>query len=144
MNYKSITQLEEEVIEEFSVFDDWMSKYEYLIELGKNLPLIKPEYKTEEFKVKGCQSQVWLSAELKDGKLHFTADSDAVISKGIISLMIRVLSGHRPEDILEADLNFINEIGLTQNLSPNRANGLSAMIKYIKKYAKLHAGQSVQ
>jgi cysteine desulfuration protein SufE len=140
---KSIKETEDEIIEEFSLFDDWMGKYEYIIELGKNLPLIDPKFKTEEFKVKGCQSQVWLSSEMKDGKLFYYADSDAVITKGIISLLIRVLSGHKPGEISEADMNFINKIGLKEHLSPNRANGLTAMINYMKKYAAAYAEQNV-
>jgi cysteine desulfuration protein SufE len=141
---RTIQQIENEIVEEFSLFDDWMAKYEYIIELGKNLPLIDPKYKTEEFKVRGCQSQVWLSSAMKDGKLYYTADSDAVITKGIIALLIRVLSGQKPEDILNAKLEFINQIGMRKHLSPNRANGLTSMINHMKNYAKIYAGQSVQ
>lgn len=141
---KTLKETEDEIIDEFSLFDDWMSKYEYIIELGKHLPIIDAEHKTEEFKIKGCQSQVWLTAEMKDGKLHYKADSDAVITKGIIALLIRVLSGHRPEEILNADLSFVDNIGMHEHLSPNRSNGLTAMINYMKNYAKIYAGQSVQ
>ena len=144
MQEKTLKETEDEIIDEFSLFDDWMSKYEYIIELGKHLPIIDAEHKTEEFKIKGCQSQVWLTAEMKDGKLHYKADSDAVITKGIIALLIRVLSGHRPEEILNADLSFVDNIGMHEHLSPNRSNGLTAMINYMKNYAKIYAGQSVQ
>ena len=144
MQEKTLKETEDEIIDEFSLFDDWMSKYEYIIELGKHLPIIDSEHKTEEFKIKGCQSQVWLTAEMKDGKLHYKADSDAVITKGIIALLIRVLSGHRPEEILNAELGFINKIGMHEHLSRNRSNGLTAMTNYMKNYAKIYAGQSVQ
>lgn len=144
MMEKTLKETEDEIIDEFSLFDDWISKYEYIIELGKHLPIIDAEHKTEEFKIKGCQSQVWLTAEMKDGKLHYKADSDAVITKGIIALLIRVLSGHRPEEILNADLSFVDKIGMHEHLSPNRSNGLTAMINYMKNYAKIYAGQSVQ
>ncbi|MBK6875891.1 MAG: SufE family protein [Ignavibacteria bacterium] len=144
MQEKTLRETEDEIIDEFSLFDDWMSKYEYIIELGKHLPIIDAEHKTEEFKIKGCQSQVWLTAEMKDGKLHYKAESDAVITKGIIALLIRVLSGHKPEEILNAELGFIDKIGMHEHLSPNRSNGLTAMINYMKNYAKIYAGQSVQ
>lgn len=144
MQEKTLRETEDEIIDEFSLFDDWMSKYEYIIELGKHLPIIDAEHKTEEFKIKGCQSQVWLTAEMKDGKLLYKAESDAVITKGIIALLIRVLSGHKPEEILNADLGFVDKIGMHEHLSPNRSNGLTAMINYMKNYAKIYAGQSVQ
>jgi cysteine desulfuration protein SufE len=144
MQEKTLKETEDEIIDEFSLFDDWMSKYEYIIELGKHLPIIDAEHKTEEFKIKGCQSQVWLTAEMKDGKLLYKAESDAVITKGIIALLIRVLSGHKPEEILNAELGFIDKIGMHEHLSPNRSNGLTAMINYMKNYAKIYAGQSVQ
>jgi cysteine desulfuration protein SufE len=144
MQEKTLRETEDEIIDEFSLFDDWMSKYEYIIELGKHLPIIDCERKTEEFKIKGCQSQVWLTAEMKDGKLFYKADSDAVITKGIIALLIRVLSGHRPEEILNAELGFINKIGMHEHLSPNRSNGLTSMINNMKNYAKIYAGQSFQ
>jgi len=144
MQEKTLKETEDEIIDEFSLFDDWMSKYEYIIELGKHLPIIDAEHKTEEFKIKGCQSQVWLTAEMKDGKLLYKAESDAVITKGIIALLIRVLSGHKPEEILNAELGFVDKIGMHEHLSPNRSNGLTAMINYMKNYAKIYAGQSVQ
>lgn len=143
METKQIRDIEEEIIEEFSLFDDWMSKYEYIIELGKNLPLIDGKYKNESYEVKGCQSKVWLNAEMNDGKLFYKADSDAIITKGIISLLIRVLSGHKPDDIVSADMNFINKIGLKEHLSPNRANGLNSMINYMKKFALNYSNQNV-
>lgn len=140
---KSISEIETQITEDFSLFDDWMGKYEYIIELGKDLPLIDEKYKTEEHKVKGCQSQVWLNAEMKDGKIIYKADSDAIITKGLIALLINVLSGQKPDDIVNAKLDFLDKIGMKEHLSPNRANGLSAMINYMKKYATTYAGQSV-
>lgn len=131
----SIKERQEEVIEEFSMFDDWMDKYEHIISLGKELPLIDESEKKDENLIKGCQSRVWLAADLKDGKVHFTADSDAVITKGIISLMIRVLSDATPTEITEADLFFVDKIGLKEHLSPTRSNGLVSMIKQMKMYA---------
>lgn len=124
-----------EVIDEFAMFDDWMDKYEYLISLGKELPLIDPEKKINENLIKGCQSQVWLSANLDDGKVIYKADSDAIITKGIISLMIRVLTDSSPDEILNTELSFIDEIGLKEHLSPTRSNGLLSMIKQMKLYA---------
>ncbi len=132
----TIAEKEQEVIEEFSMFDDWMDKYAYLIEQGKELPMIDPQYKTPQFLISGCQSRVWLHAELRDGKMYLTADSDAVITKGIISLLIRVLSGHTPEEVLQANLDFLEKIGLKEHLSPTRANGLSSMVKQIILYAR--------
>ncbi|MBS1516770.1 MAG: SufE family protein [Bacteroidetes bacterium] len=143
MNTKSIKEREDQIVEDFSLFDDWMGKYEYLIELGKKLPVIDEKYKNESYEVKGCQSKVWLNAEMKDGLLHYKADSDAVITKGIISLLINVLSGNKPDDILNADMDFINRIGLKEHLSPNRANGLTAMVNYMKKFALTYSGQNV-
>lgn len=131
----SIATIQDEIIEEFALFPDWMDKYEYIIELGKNLPLIDEAYKTDDYLVRGCQSKVWLHAELRDGKVVFTADSDAVITKGIIALLIRVLSGHSPREILDADLYFLDRIGLKEHLSPTRANGLANMVKQMKMYA---------
>ena len=138
----TINEIQDEIIDEFSLFDDWMDKYQYLIDLSKNLPVIDEKYKTEENLIKGCQSQVWLAAEYKDGKVFFTADSDAIITKGIISLLIRVLSGQSPQDILDSDLHFIESIGLKENLSPTRSNGLLAMIKQMKIYALAFTTQS--
>ena len=128
-------ETEEELIQEFEMFDDWMDKYNYIIELGKELPMIDPQYKTEEYLISGCQSQVWLHPEMKDDKLFFTADSDAIITKGIVNLLIRVLSGHTPQEILDNDLSDLDVIGLKNHLSPTRSNGLASMIKQIKLYA---------
>ncbi len=137
----SITQLQQDTIEEFEMFDDWMGRYEYLIDLGKTLPLIDEKYKVEENLIKGCQSQVWLHAELKDDAIIFTADSDAILTKGLIALMVRVLSGQSPANIASANMDFINEIGLKEHLSPTRANGLLSMVKQMKYYAiALQAG----
>lgn len=130
----TINEIQDEIIGEFGFFDDWMDKYEYIIELGKDLPLINEQYKTEDHLIKGCQSLVWLHADEKDGKVQFTADSDAIITKGLIALMIRVLSDQKPEDIAAADLYFINQIGLQEHLSPTRANGLLSMVKQMKMY----------
>ena len=130
-----IKEIQEEIVEEFSMFDDWMERYEYIIELGKNLPLIKEEFKTENNLIKGCQSKVWLQGEQKDDKIIFTADSDAILTKGIIAILIRVFSNQSAKDILDADMSFIDEIGLKEHLSPTRANELVSMIKNIKMYA---------
>ncbi|MBX3165377.1 MAG: SufE family protein [Bacteroidetes bacterium] len=132
----SIEEIEQEIIEEFEFFgEDWEAKYEHLIDLGKALPLIKEEQKTEEAIIKGCQSRVWLNSELIDGKMMFTADSDAIITKGMVALMIRVLSNQKPEDIVKAELKFLDKIGLKEHLSPTRANGLVSMINRMKKEA---------
>ena len=131
----TIQEIQNEIIEEFSMFDDWMQRYEYMIELGKSLPLIDKEHKTDENIIKGCQSKVWLHASLNEGKVHYTADSDAIITKGIISTLIRAFNNQTPKDILEADTLFIDEIGLKEHLSPTRANGLVSMLKQIKMYA---------
>src|SRR6202008_710320 len=129
----SIAEIEQEIIEEFELFaDDWELKYEHLIELGKSLPLINPIYKTDEHIIKGCQSKVWLHSEIVDGKIVYTADSDAIITKGMVALMIRVLSEQKADDIVKAELEFINKIGLKEHLSPTRANGLVSMIKQMK------------
>lgn len=132
---KTIQQIEQEIIDEFAVFDDWMDKYAYLIEIGSDTEGIEETQKTEDNLIKGCQSRVWFHAEIRDGLLYFRADSDAIITKGIAGLLVRVFSGQKPEDILQADLKFIDEIGLTQHLSPTRANGLLSMIKQIRMYA---------
>lgn len=132
----TISQVQEEIIADFSMFEDWESKYEYMIDLGKNLPLIDPKYKTEQYLIKGCQSQVWLHADLEQDKVIFTADSDAIITKGIVAILINVFSGQKAIDILEANLDFIDKIGLKEHLSPTRANGLVSMIEQIKLYAK--------
>src|SRR5690606_23993548 len=131
----TINEIQDELIEDFSFYQDWMEKYEYIIQLGKELPLIKEEYKQDQFIIKGCQSKVWLYPELKEGKLYFTADSDAVITKGLVSLMVKVLSGHTPKEIVDTDLYFIDNIGLKEHLSPTRANGLLSMVKQMKLYA---------
>lgn len=131
----TINDIQDELIEDFSFFEDWMAKYEYIIQLGKELPLIDDAYKKPEYLIKGCQSQVWLQADLADGKVIFTADSDAVITKGLVSLMVKVLSNHSPDEIVEADLYFIDQIGLKEHLSPTRANGLVSMVKQMKMYA---------
>ena len=131
----TIQEIENQIIEEFSIFTDWLDKYEYIIELGKNVPVIDEKAKTEENLIKGCQSRVWLDCWQEDGKLFFAADSDAIITKGIISLLIRVYNGQEPEEILNSNLKFIDAIGLQENLSPTRANGLVSMIKQIRVYA---------
>lgn len=132
---ESIKDIQQDVIDEFDMFTDWMEKYDYLIELGKSLPIIDSQYKTDDNIIKGCQSKVWLHAELQGDKVIYSADSDAIITKGIIALMVRVLSDHTPEAILESDMDFIDTIGLKEHLSPTRANGLLAMIKQMKFYA---------
>jgi cysteine desulfuration protein SufE len=132
---KTIEKEQQEIIEEFSLFEDWMQRYEYMIELGKSLPLIENQYKTDDNIIKGCQSRVWVHAELKKDRLFFTADSDAIITKGIIAILIRVFSDQHPRDILQADTEFIDTLGLKEHLSPTRANGLVSMIKQIKMYA---------
>ncbi len=134
----TINEAQDEVIEEFSDFTDWMDKYQLLIDLGNELQPLDPKYKTEDNLIDGCQSRVWLRAEMKEGLLYFTAESDALIVKGIIALLIRVLSGHTPQEIAEADLYFIGRIGLSEHLSPTRANGLLAMLKQMKLYAEAY------
>ena len=136
MNTRKPEEIAEEVVAEFSVFDEWLDKYEYLIELGSSLPIIDERDKTDDKLISGCQSRVWLACEYRDGRIWFTADSDAIITKGIISLLIRVYNGQKPEDIASSDFGFIEKIGLRENLSPTRANGLVSMIGQIKAYAK--------
>jgi len=131
----TIQEKQDEIVSEFEVFNDWMEKYEYLIDLGKDLPLIQEELKTEERLIEGCQSRVWLNADFNDGKMQFSADSEAIITKGIIGLLIRVLNDEHPETILKTDLKFISDIGLQEHLSPTRANGLNGMIKKMKMEA---------
>ena len=131
----TIKEIQDEIIDEFSMFDDWEERYQYVIDLGKTLPLVNEQYKTEENIIKGCQSKVWLHGEQQDGNIVFTADSDAILTKGIIAILIRVFSNQTPAAILEADTAFIDEIGLKEHLSPTRANGLVSMIKQIKMYA---------
>ncbi|MBI9039053.1 MAG: SufE family protein [Bacteroidales bacterium] len=130
-----IKEIESQIVEEFDNFDDWMDKYTYLIEMGKSLPLIENEFKIDNNLISGCQSKVWLHASYENGKVIFTADSDAIITKGIINLLIRIFSNQAPDDIINADLNFISEIGLQEHLSPTRSNGLLSMIKQMKLYA---------
>jgi cysteine desulfuration protein SufE len=132
---KMINEIQEDIIEEFSNYDDWMDKYNYLIELSKDLPAIDQKFKSKEYLIQGCQSRVWLNGELSEGKIIFTADSDAIITKGIVALLIRVLSNHTPEEILNTELYFIDKIGLKENLSPTRANGVVSMLKQMKLYA---------
>ena len=132
----TIDEIQDEVVEEFNLFDQWMDKYEYIIDLGKKLPLIDEQFKTPDHLIRGCQSQVWLHAELDDGGVSFSADSDAIITKGIIALLIRVLSGQKPEDIAAADLYFIDRIGLKEHLSPTRSNGLVSMVAQLKTIGK--------
>lgn len=134
----SIEEIENEIVEEFSLFDEWDEKYEYIIDLGKKLPPLEDQYKKDENRVRGCQSTVWLVADYKDGKIVYKAESDAVIVKGLISMLIRVLSGHQPDEIIEAKLGFINEIGMMTHLAQTRSNGLLAMVKQMKNYALAH------
>jgi cysteine desulfuration protein SufE len=131
----TIEELQEEVIEEFSDFDDWMDRYQLLIDLGNDVPPLDPKYKTEQNLIQGCQSRVWLQADLVDGNIIYQAESDALIVKGIVALLIRVLSGHTPDEILNANLHFIDDIGLKEHLSPTRSNGLLAMVKQMRIYA---------
>ena len=131
----TMNEIEQALIEEFELFDDWMDKYNSIIELGKELPMIDEQYKTPEFLIEGCQSQVWLHADYRDGKVFFTADSDAIITKGIVNLLIRVLSERTPQEIIDNDLHYLDAIGLKEHLSPTRSNGLASMIKQIKLYA---------
>lgn len=144
----TIAQTQQELIDEFAMFSDWQDRYEHLIELGKDLPLIAPEKKTEENIVRGCQARVWLSAEyrastpLSAGVIHFTADSDAMITKGLIALLVRVLNDRTPQEILNTPLTFIDSIGLREHLSPNRSNGLSAMMDQMKRYALAYSSKS--
>ena len=132
---KTINELQDEVIEEFNEFDDWMDKYQLLIDLGNEQPPLEEKYKTEQNLIEGCQSRVWLQANLIDGKIIFQAESDALIVKGIIALLIRILSNHTPQEILDADLYFIDQVGLKEHLSPTRSNGLVSMVKQIRMYA---------
>ncbi|HBR53636.1 MAG TPA: Fe-S metabolism protein SufE [Flavobacteriaceae bacterium] len=140
----SIKEIQEELIDEFSLFDDWMERYEHMIALGKTMPLIDPKYKTDDKLIKGCQSKVWLHSELKGDKVIFTADSDAIITKGIVAILIRVFSNQTPEAIVAADTQFIDEIGLKEHLSPTRANGLVSMVKQMKLYAVAYQAQRKQ
>jgi len=131
----TIKEIQEEIIDEFSMFEDWMERYEHLIDLGKSLPIIDEAFKLDENLIKGCQSKVWLHSELKNNRLYFTADSDAILTKGIVALLLRVFTEQKPTDIINADMSFIDQIELKEHLSPTRANGLVSMIKQIKLYA---------
>ena len=131
----TIKEIQEEIIDEFSMFEDWMERYEYIIDLGKSLPIIDEQFKLDENLIKGCQSKVWLYSELQENSLVFTADSDAILTKGIVALLLRVFSNQKPADVIAAKTDFIDEIGLKEHLSPTRANGLVSMIKQIKMYA---------
>ena len=131
----TIKKIQEEIIDEFSMFDDWMDRYEYIIELGKSLPIINDQFKLDENLIKGCQSKVWLYSELENETIKYSADSDAILTKGIVAILLRVYSGQKPRDILTAETSFIDQIGLKEHLSPTRANGLVSMIKQIKIYA---------
>ncbi len=131
----TIQEIKDELVSEFELFDDWMDKYNYIIELGKELPMIEDQYKTPEFLIEGCQSQVWLHADYQNGTIVFTADSDAIITKGIVNLLIRVFSGRTPQEIIDDDLSYLDAIGLKEHLSPTRSNGLASMIKQMKMYA---------
>lgn len=131
----TIQDIQHDIVDEFALFDDWMQRYEYMIELGKSLPLIDPSSKTDDLLIKGCQSKVWLKADLVDDKIVFTADSEAIITKGIIAILIRVFSNQRPDSILSANTSFIDQIGLKEHLSPTRANGLASMLNQMKYYA---------
>lgn len=134
-------KIQDEIIEEFSMFDDWLDKYDYLISLSESLPMIDPQKRTEKYLIEGCQSRVWVASEIQDGRVVYSADSDAIITKGIIALLIRVMSGRRPEELTNIDLYFIDQIGLSENLSPTRSNGLRAMIAQMKLDALVYTQQ---
>ncbi len=136
-------RIEQEIIEEFSAFEDWLDKYDYLISLSEELPAIAPEHRTDNYKIQGCQSSVWIDARMEDGKVYYSADSDAIITKGIIALLIRVMNGRTPQEILSAELKFIDAIGLRENLSPTRANGLASMVKQMRMYALAFESKSL-
>ncbi len=133
----TIKEIQDSIVEEFSMFDDWMDRYSMLIEMGKDCPMIDAQYRNDNYLINGCQSRVWLHAKMEDGKVYFSADSDAVITKGIINLLIKVLSGQTPKDIVEADMGFLDEIGLKEHLSPTRSNGLLSMVKQMMLYAEV-------
>jgi cysteine desulfuration protein SufE len=138
----NLNETQKDIVEEFSVFEDWLDRYNYLIELGNDLPEIDPQYKTNEYLINGCQSKVWLHADLVEGKIMFKADSDAIIVKGIVALLVKVLNGRTPDEIMENKLFFIDDIGLSQNLSPTRSNGLLAMVKKMRLYALAYQAQA--
>ena len=140
----TINEEQDSIIEEFELMDDWMEKYEHIIQSGKGLPLIEEQYRLDENLIKGCQSRVWLHTDYKNGKIFFTADSDALITKGLVSMVIRVLSGHSPKEITDADIYFIDAIGLRNHLSPTRANGLLSMLRQMKMYALAYQAKSFQ
>ena len=140
----SINETQDEIIEDFELFDEWMDKYEFIIQLGKDLPLIDEKYKTDDNLIKGCQSRVWLHVEYVDGKLVFTADSDALITKGLVSMMVKVLSEHTPKEIADAEIYFIDKIGLRNHLSPTRSNGLLSMLKQMKMYGVAYQSSTLQ
>jgi cysteine desulfuration protein SufE len=140
----TIEQAQQQIIEEFSIFDDWMDKYNFLIEMGKDCPIIETQYKTNNYLITGCQSRVWLHTTYDGNQIHFSADSDAVITKGIVNLLIRVFNGHTPEEILAADTDFLDKIGLKEHLSPTRSNGLLSMVKQMKLYAQVYHLKSTQ
>ena len=133
----TIKEIQDSIVEEFSMFDDWMDRYSMLIEMGKDCPMIDAQYRNDNYLINGCQSRVWLHAKMEDGKVYFSADSDAVITKSIINLLIKVLSGQTPKDIVEADMSFLDEIGLKEHLSPTRSNGLLSMVKQMMLYAEV-------
>lgn len=135
-------RIQDEIIEEFAAFDEWLDKYDYLIGLSDTLPAIAPEHRTDRYVIRGCQSRVWIDAKLEEGKVYYSADSDAIITRGIIALLIRVLNGRTPQEILDTDLYFIDAVGLSANLSPTRANGLLAMVKQMRLYALAFAAKS--
>jgi cysteine desulfuration protein SufE len=140
----TINEKQQQIVEDFELFGDWMEKYEYIIQLGKDLPMIGEQYKTDDNLIRGCQSKVWLHADYTDGKLFFTADSDALITKGLVSMVVQVLSGHTPKEIADADVYFIDAIGLRNHLSPTRSNGLLSMLKQIKMYAVAYLSKTLQ
>ena len=137
----TIKEIQDSIVEEFSMFDDWMDRYAMLIEMGRDCPMIDAQYRNDNYLINGCQSRVWLHAKMEDGKVYFSADSDAVITKGIINLLIKVLSGQKPSDIIAADMSFLDEIGLKEHLSPTRSNGLLSMVKQMMLYAEVFNSQ---
>ncbi len=137
----TIKEIQDSIVEEFSMFDDWMDRYSMLIEMGKDWPMIDGQYRNDNYLINGCQSRVWLHAKMEDGKVYYSADSDAVITKGIINLLIKVFSGQTPKDIVEADMSFLDEIGLKEHLSPTRSNGLLSMVKQMMLYAEVFNSQ---
>ena len=139
----TIKEIQDSIVEEFSMFDDWMDRYAMLIEMGKDCPMIDAQYRNDNYLINGCQSRVWLHAKMEDGKVYFSADSDAVITKGIINLLIKVLSGQKPSDIIATDMSFLDEIGLKEHLSPTRSNGLLSMMKQMMLYAEVFNSQSL-